>query len=124
MQPKIERHTPGPWEIRPRPKYGGWEVGRTLHIRTGQAIDAMTGRVLPAHNVVERIALVPMRVYGAGEANARLIATAPDLLAAAWQALGALSIACGGHDDEYVCDGCRVREALRAVIAKATGEDK
>ena len=52
-----------------------------------------------------------------GDANARLIAAAPDLLAACQEALDYL-----GRIDEG-SEGCELRDSLRAAIAKAEGRE-
>ena len=106
-------NTPGPWHYKSMgPKYGGWSIGFTRHVAEGKSCDALTGRDLPAHDVDERIARVMANCYNDGSANARLIAAAPDLLAAAKMAAHALA--------EY--DEPAILRDVRAAIAKATGD--
>jgi hypothetical protein len=54
------------------------------------------------------------------EANARLIAAAPELL----EALQAIELHCSGKGDakgaEHTAEGLRLREQIRAAITKAT----
>lgn len=84
-------HTPGPWEVLAGPEWGGFTVG-------GQRIVAT------------------MREWGfpgEAEANARLIAAAPDLLAALESAEDVLS-----ETDTHLS----TLHKVRAAIAKAKGE--
>lgn len=95
-------HTPGPWRINSR----GSQVGPR-----SEEDDQSFGMIIPVAYLEE------VDWPDAHEANARLIAAAPDLL----EALDALLIAyCdpgnqGGDHDEKV-------EAARAAIAKAKGQ--
>lgn len=102
-------HTPGPW-------LAFWDgtVGPAAHA---------TRRLGAADNdayrdeFVQRIARVEIDRYGRGdrEANARLIAAAPDLLAAL---LALVSPDFDEHPQDFHPDW----HAARAAIAKATGE--
>ena len=102
-------HTPGPWEHRGTD--GGAEV--ICHR------EAAGKRRTLAHVYQESR-------HGRQEANARLIAAAPDLLAACIEAREALfnlsrhakdaDCFSPGHDDEHVCTTC----TLKMAIAKAT----
>lgn len=88
-------HTPGPWD-----RDG-------LHIKTTRGV----------------IAHCPVPKNGGVfdcQANARLIAAAPDLLAVAKQALKSMTI-CGIVQDGDMHQNDPVIPALRAAIAKATG---
>jgi hypothetical protein len=115
----MSQHTPGPWSMmlqNSRPKeYGGgitfWEV------------PVQVGRGKNAGNVLALVCMggpaATQSTKESVEANARLIAAAPDLLEAlrAYHYLPTVSV--NGAD----LDGCR-REAERlaeAAIAKATG---
>ena len=107
-------HTPGPW------RYGGQVGAARGYILAGlQTPGAPLG--------IKRVALVAQDLTFAGgdpEANARLIAAAPDLLAACADVLATHDHFAGRGGDE------RVRIAwspdqiarLRAAVAKATGE--
>lgn len=99
------KHTPGSWTL--------W------------------GRADPSQVIASESGFVAQTVGGNDEANARLIAAAPELL----QALTAVveAIEKGDLDDLMCCNGrdCGCRAAtnsdllvhdLRALIAKATGE--
>ena len=93
-------HTPGPWHFE-QSKLGG-------------------------HNIRDRSNNVPAiaRTYeqGQAEANACLIATAPELLACCKSVLTRLEAEAkdiGGENPVFVCGA--MRDNLRAAIAKATG---
>jgi len=94
----MPRHTPGPWSAHEYDD-GGWYIyaGGGWFIE-GDALVAET----PGHT-------------GTHEANAYLIAAAPELLEAAQ----ALLIDLKAHDDAGL--DCSAGVALRAAIAKATG---
>jgi hypothetical protein len=83
---KMNKHTPGPWKA-----FTGW-VG-----------------LKPGHGPV--IAQIPNYPYGDTEANAHLIAAAPDLLEVAKRAL---NMSARVHPDFYT--------QIRAAIAKAEGD--
>ena len=99
------KHTPGPWTVGEtrRYKHSGGIDGTEVAVHYG-----------PAGNRGNCIAFA----YGHGasgdaEADARLIAAAPDLLAALMMVL----------DDPQALDGRpRTAECVRSAIAKATGE--
>lgn len=66
------RHTPGPWKAIPEPLFNGMHVaGRGPCIRAGHLCIAK----------VDRISASGRKRCEEGEANARLIAAAPELLA-------------------------------------------
>ena len=100
----MSTHTPGPWII------------------VGRIIDADNGRVTAdgRKDVWERVAIVDTGpTPDESEANARLIAAAPDLLAACIAALPALS----AHADTGCdCPDTEAAKMLRAGIAKAKGD--
>lgn len=109
--------TPGPWMVN---KYGSVGAGQYGTLPIVAAMEPLEG---------------PDRKYGDHHANARLIASAPDLLKLAREYASAC-INCHGHgftvgddgvsgrgpDDReptrYDCEEC---EEIRAVIAKAEG---
>lgn len=90
------RHTPGPWVVRTSATYRS-QV---------EAIDPK-GRA----DVVARIT-TPRKGAEASDANARLIAAAPDMLASLEAAHGYLVMMGTDHADH-------IRGAIRATIAKA-----
>ena len=110
------KHTPGPWYPKPAPY--GWDIWGNLD--TGQ--DTWVGpvkRVISPHSRIGNGISVEA-VSEETEANARLIAAAPDLLAALKRfrtkvynaALGS------GMDHEWATEACSVADA---AIAKAEG---
>lgn len=103
-------HTPGPWEYFDHPAYtnvftvGPREFKTVAEVRAGNEEDGLPEQT---------------------EANARLIAAAPDLLAALLAILQAHEIT-SDHFEEVEVDGEMVRpgaisELARAAIAKAKG---
>ncbi len=110
----MSEHTPGPWSANGLKNDGGFEI-------------SSEGRpfVICARNPVDHRA-------GESNANAVLIAAAPDLLAAA-QALEAAELGrnddceeCGGQGEPEACGTCfppfdDARIMRREAIAKATG---
>lgn len=99
------KHTPGPWS-----------VGETRRYKHSGGVDGT--EVAVHYGPAERRGNCIAFAYGHGrssdaEADARLIAAAPDLLAALMMVL----------DDPQALDGRpRTAECVRAAIAKATGE--
>lgn len=97
-----DNHTPGPWVL--------W------HRDNGAAY--VSKMVNGVHGEIKADTLATLHTPECGgdrEANARLIASAPDLLEAARMALYALTV--HHNAGEHCADVCR----LRAAIAKATG---
>lgn len=94
-------HTPGPWRIDPRP-FSGYGA---VHVSGGQYIVA---KALGQTQSCETEAT----------ANARLIAAAPDLLAALQSIVASLA----EHDDEGMIEHAEQMIAARTAIAEATGE--
>lgn len=92
----MSKHTPGPWDY-----WQGAGIGDESHAE----IIAADGEIVIAgfNNMIEQ-----------GEANARLIAAAPDLLEALVDSLCALEVC--GRDFDHVMG------KARAAIAKAKGE--
>ncbi len=91
-------HTPGPWSL----------VGMLIEAPREQAICSMK----PPH----------FNGYANAEANARLIASAPDLLAACQNAANVLAALATGHLESIDRDSPALAQ-LRAAIAKAKGTD-
>ena len=100
--------TPGPWEAKPTGPWDGWD---------GWSVEDATGAVVcDAHG---------SQLDGRREANARLIAAAPELLEAAKLVLEWYEAEDNhsGTDFYQRMQMCRDSEdAIRAAIAKATGE--
>ena len=95
-------HTPGPWSAVAFGKDGSWDV----HRKTPTLDGGYFARVEPLHHATRE-------ARDEAEANARLIAAAPDLLAACNFAYQALTDRHGAvEDDEAI-------EALTTAIAKA-----
>lgn len=88
-------HTPGPWRI-DRP-LGYWAIGPNPHADDGQVLRLYT------------------KPYGEDEANARLIAASPDLLAACKE----LASRFEKTGEAWMSDPAW--QAARAAIAKAEG---
>lgn len=94
----MSKHTPGPWFVNDR-----YKQTKYIEARIGGGM------------LQEVAACGPTEVREQQEANARLIAAAPDLLDALEDALCFLAMN-GGYD--YATNKARV------AIAKATGEEK
>jgi hypothetical protein len=103
-----QTHTPGPWFV--HPGTDGRERGHIRELKT----ESTSGR----HVAVARITYAG-REYGECEANARLIAAAPELLEACQEALTAATNVFHG---DIVKEASRVRAVLRSALAKAKGE--
>ena len=99
-------HTPGPWSYRTQP-HDDWGVVRAGRYIICQARDPRVDHL--DLNEYRRTKVDPF------EANARLIAAAPDLLEALESAVGAMEVL--GHPPDYGA----LRKA-KAAIAKARGE--
>jgi hypothetical protein len=91
------KHTPGPWEV----KRSGSGYPYQVHAPNGNHVKDVT-----------RWASISVPSLPEGEANARLIAAAPDLLAIVRAVDGHHAIPADSH----------LGERIRAAIAKATGE--
>lgn len=98
-------HTPGPWAI--REGYGLLKAEVGPH---GRAVATVWTKQMPSGKEDQKEPVA----WPEGEANARLISAAPELLEAAEEALGALNGA------EHALPGYVV-VALERAIAKATG---
>lgn len=95
-------HTPGPWGV--IPNGGDVRPEAIFAPQAGGYIVATTWAIVPE---AQR------------KANARLLAAAPELLAAC-QAMDSSFDQCGPWNDPYIKNG---REAIRSAIAKATGSN-
>ena len=109
----MSKHTPGPWIT---DDYSKNDVAR--HVMNGNG----NGPVYIARVPLQSAAGMRTNAYSAQEANARLIAAAPDLLealrAADWY-IGQLEPFVYGPDDDGIHEE---RAKVKAAIAKATGE--
>ena len=94
------KHTPGPWLAKPTGPWDGWD---------GWSVEDASGSVVcDAHG---------SQLSGTREANARLIAGAPEML----EALKAYE----AWADKTICKDVElsgIRKQIRAAIARATGE--
>ena len=95
-------HTPGPWTANQFGNQGVWDIHRSTPTLDG----GYFGRVEPLH--------VTREALDEAAANARLIAAAPDLLAAC---LHASKFAADGSYEDF----CEMKEHLLDAIAKAGG---
>ena len=113
---KVERaegkHTPGPWKASRRIEQ---HDDSTLD-QPYYSIDLDTANQQPGQRVSGYIARVDGMRGERQAANARLIAAAPELLAAAWNAIEALNT---GSDSDYVQMRIKAKGILAAAIAKA-----
>ena len=91
----MTKHAPEPWEVTQRP----FSNARTIKSAEGVTIAQLNGQTYPLQM----------------DANARLIAAAPDLLEVC-EAVGQLS------DGQGRMNLCQVAGMARAAIAKARGE--
>lgn len=99
------QHTPGPWKVS---QSASLSAGRPVKTRDGQAVALCpaAGLGLPFDQACDQ-----------ADANARLIAAAPDLLEACKRALDIINKeTCGFYGDD--------RKIIESAIAKATGEDQ
>lgn len=102
-------HTPGPWEYIPGTEHHGPYVMSYV----GDVCDCYTMSNPNAASVRNGGESYPISFQGEeADANARLIAAAPEMLDALKQAREALK----GHDPEWP-----YMKAIRAAISKATG---
>jgi hypothetical protein len=96
------KHTPGPWATHKRADGTNWEVATEARDSYGRH--------------AEYIVSVPLD-YNTSEANARLIASAPDLLAALRRIAESWDI-----NGEGIYRGS-IASQVRAAIARATGQE-
>lgn len=90
------RHTPGPW----------------VHLGVGDIVQQAS---LTQEHIVDVAAVFCTSDDATGEANARLVAAAPDLLFC-------LKVICSHAEGDERLDARLHLEEARAAIAKATGE--
>ena len=105
-------HTPGPWSIT---NDGAWFLVMAGGV-AGQIVANVNPESCPDSRSAPAFRQMP------GQANAHLIAAAPDLYAAADEALNVLIGCCipaGGADDKAAI--INAQASLRAAIAKAEG---
>jgi len=109
----MAEHTPGPWEYRPASNYVGYAIFPVGTLPSLASVERPRGdpEVLnvQCHNFP-----------GNTEANARLIAAAPDLLAAC-QSIVALYDHALATNTTVSVPGA-IWDTMKAAIAKATGE--
>lgn len=109
----MSKHTPGPWEI-----MNGGDIFSSIGSDSGDGVKADSNDGWQIAEVGYYSAFVDGMLVDLGEdvrqANARLIAAAPDLLDALKDAESEL--ACHPRINSYVID------KVRAAIAKATGD--
>ena len=98
------KHTPGPWKVEygHRSNYPHQIVSTTIKDRMGRS------------QIITTWGAIAIKSSDEGQANARLIASAPDLMDAIEQALDDMR-----GDGLFVCQA--TKDQLRAAIAKATG---
>lgn len=101
-------HTPGPWEVRPGYGMLKAEIGPP-----GRAVAAVWVKQAGTRDEQKEPVAWPE-----GEANARLIAAAPDLLEALTTIVATLS----EQDDEGLIEHAEPMQKARAAIAKAAKE--
>ncbi len=113
----MSAHTPGPWRWH-------WGVNEELHADCGVYSEKREGQ---AYSVCRAPRYESQAQW---EANARLIAAAPELLEVAKDLLrhGVFHMQdcsfaeVGGYCDDEDCGGSKRRAAAQAVIAKAEGQ--
>lgn len=117
-------HTPGPWSV--TQEWGSLQFSKSYGVQA--PTQEGPGFPTPSATGYYAMALPPPHGHdpksrAIQEANARLIAAAPDLLAAVERAemwLGKM-IADGGHKNAVMPNDCvRTAQMVRAAIAKAT----
>lgn len=114
------KHTPGPWLSRGLHIVGPADA-RSQHpdgriLIGGVVDDANDWRGHPINSAIERAEFAEER-----EANARLIATAPELLSVARSVAG-IGFHFSPERDTCLCSQCALVREARAVVSKATGE--
>jgi len=106
-----------------KPTSGPWQTKRARHPSDGGFDYAISAKVgMYERCIAEAFEVVDAGVKVPAEANARLMAAAPDLLAALEAALPHLdnSDSPGGCDGtQQGCDHCAAIQTVRAAIAKA-----
>lgn len=106
-------HTPGPWCAEPADMFGDHNIVLGDNADDARAIAAVVSNLRAPSEV---------------EANARLIAAAPDLLEACQELIGVIDSVDGEADyskEEWAALGSaklHAEDRIRAAIARATGE--
>ena len=113
------KHTPGPWyaDLRERYTLGGDMVEITLHDENEMVIDQIASIMLETGEDSPD----DQRAYREQEANARLIAAAPDLLAACKEMLNEIRAYQGESEFEEGSITKSHCDLLKSAIAKAEG---
>lgn len=128
----MNKHTPGPWLCRKSyPNQTYWAVRPLDYPDGNESLATIQVRGFPFSGPDNNENGYNQAVAEA-EANARLIAAAPELLEAIKAALDSFrekECSCDGEgvDGRTVGHGCffhRIEDGLRAAIAKATGGDE
>ena len=113
-------HTPGPWEYYPATNYCGYAIAPRGTLPTLSAVERPRGN----RNTIN---VTAFNYPGETEANARLIASGPELLEALQRVMKYADHApfCSVQDHpDFTCN-CglhAIRQAALAAISKATGE--
>lgn len=111
----MSKHTPGPWSIREVSKHGT-SVDGFVGVGVAWCGANTTVGNKGAHSISESEA----------EANARLIAAAPELLDALTRMLKQFpadsDLYAAGWDSSAINEACDAYDAARAAVRKATGE--
>lgn len=113
-------HTPGPWFVGSASEFGVHNPN-LIQRQDGDSIAQVYG--MPMHARIDEVERDPR--WAEGLANARLIAAAPDLLAALEASVMDLefAVALAGNVNELRANAISIRLAsVRAAITKATGE--
>lgn len=105
IETKTANHTPGPWSVTK------WETGKSIQVCTPHDGFGTGPRFLILPELSENC-FVNGHTLEEYEANARLIAAAPELLEALKESLSYI---------ENDRPGCLLIEDIKAVIAKAEG---
>lgn len=104
----MSEHTKGPWSVRPRPTKGP------------ASIEAPTGRICTFREVNTQAAIYNEEAW----ANARLIATAPEMLDALHWAITAVDRLAEVTPSGVLRSGIRTKaDEIRTIIAKAEGRE-
>ena len=111
----MSKHTPGPWTVGLRGEYGTHNAN--VIFSNGGESSVATVYHLPVHTKLEE---VDPR-YAKGMANARLIASAPELLDALKDVVALWDHHCHAHGDGTPTP---LHVKARAAIVKAGGNDE
>lgn len=109
------KHTPGPWECYPARNYSGFAIAPRGTLPTLAAVERPRGNA-------NTLNVTAFNFPGETEANARLIAAAPELLEALMTAKEAIR-ALHGPNQWDIYDRCSPEmKVINAAIARARGE--